>query len=126
MRPYNQINIKIEKAARLRELATKSISAISDMPQGPSRDPKAREEILTKVMDLEREIEEDIDRLIDLKADMVEKVSELPDLKCQRVLLYRYSDMLSWDQIAAEFGFSVRYIHKLHGKAIAELATRVQ
>ncbi|NCD04370.1 MAG: hypothetical protein EOM00_15580, partial [Clostridia bacterium] len=61
------IDAKLEQVQVLRELATKATSTLSPTPQSNTRNVQPMEDIITKMLDLENEINSEIDRLVDLK-----------------------------------------------------------
>ena len=79
------------------------------------------ENIMVKVIDLEREIEAEEARLVDLKAEVWEQLDKLTDETQKRILWLRYVNRKSWRHIATEVHFTSRYVYKLHIKAIEEL-----
>lgn len=45
-------------------------------------------------------------------------ISTLPDVNQQMVVIKKYVDGKSWEEISDEMVMSVRYVQKLHGKAM--------
>ena len=119
------IDKKLEYMERLKAQATKATATISDMPGASSRDVTAREVVIAKLIDLEDEINQDIDQLVDLKRKIVKQIDRLEEVKCRELLMDRYILAYSWEQIAREMGCTVRYVYKLHGRALDEF-TKVQ
>lgn len=113
------INSKLEQASRLRALATKVTAHISDMPRGSSGSKSTMENTVVKLVDLEKEIDADIDELVDMKRDVAEKISCVRNPKLSLLLEMRYLAYMKWTEIAEILGTDVRYVHKLHGKALA-------
>ena len=73
------------------------------------------------VQHIDRDIDRDIDELVDFKAEVWEKLDKIADERYKRILWLRYADRKTWRYIALEFNFTIRYIHKMHLKALAEL-----
>ena len=115
-----RINSKLEQITSLRELATKATSTISDMPHNPSKNLHSMESIIVKMVDLENEINSDIDQLVDLKRDIISIIRRLNNLEYQTLLELRYLCFKSWEQIAVDLGYEIRYLYKLHGRALDE------
>ena len=86
-----------------------------------TREKNPLENIMSKIVDLDREIDEDIDALVDFKAEVWEKLDKIADERYKRILWLRYADRKTWRYIALELNFTIRYIHKMHLKALAEL-----
>ena len=86
-----------------------------------TRNKNPLENIMTKIIDIDREIDRDIDELVDFKAEVWEQLDKIADERYKRILWLRYADRKTWRYIALELNFTIRYIHKMHSKALAEL-----
>lgn len=113
-----RINSKLEQIVSLRELATKATSTLSDMPSSGTRNIHSMEGIITKMVDLEEEINIDIDTLVDLKREFVTIIKKINNPEYQTLLELRYLCFKTWEQIAVDMGYDLRYLHKLHGRAL--------
>jgi hypothetical protein len=116
-----RINSKLEQVESLHALATKATSTLSDVPPSGTRNVHRMEDIICKIVTLEDEINADIDRLVDLKRDIAERVKMVQDMEYQSLLEKRYLCLMTWEQIAAETGCSVRNIHLMHGEALKKV-----
>lgn len=58
-----RINSKIAQVSALNDLATKCTSTITGMPHSPSKSASPMEKAITKIMDLQAEINADIHQL---------------------------------------------------------------
>lgn len=114
----HRINSKLEQVSSLRELAIKTTSVLTDMPRKPNRNAHPTEIIIAKMIDLEDEINNDIDMLVDLKREIVELIKSVENTEHQTLLELRYLCFKSWEQIAVDMRYEIRYLHKLHGKAL--------
>ena len=112
-----RINSKIEQIASLRELSLKATTTLSDMPKG-TRNVHSKEKIITKMMDLENEINADIDRLVDLKHEMVSVIRAVENPEQQTLLEQRYLCFKPWEQIAVSMGYGIDNIFRIHKKAL--------
>ena len=79
------------------------------------------EDIICKIVDLENGVNEDIDNLVDLKADIIAIIKAVDHPAYQMLLELRYLCFKTWEQIAAEMGYELRWLHRLHGKALGEV-----
>ena len=116
-----QINSKIEQVRTLNELATKGTTVYSDMPHSPNRNTGRMEETIAKIIDLESEIDRDIDALVGLKQEVKTAISKIEDEKCRVLLELRYINQKSWEEIANQLGYDLRYTHKIHGRALQKI-----
>lgn len=115
-----RINSKIEQVDSLNELAVKCTSTISDMPSNPNRSESPLADTVIKIIDLQDEINRDIDSLIDLKREIVNVVKSVENKEHQTLLEKRYLCFLSWEQIAVDMGYDLRYLHKMHNRSLKE------
>ena len=113
-----RINSKIQQVASLNDLATKATSALTGMPHNPNHATSTMEETITKIVDLQDEINSDIDRLVDLKQEITATIKAVGNTEYQTLLEKRYLCFFSWEQIAVDMKYDLRYIHKLHSRAL--------
>ena len=115
-----RINSKIEQVSSLNNMATKATSTITDMPGSATRNIHRMEDVITKIIDMQAEINADIDKLIDLKAEIMDAIKSVDNLEYQTILELRYLCYKPWEQIAIELGYSVNNVFKMHRKALEE------
>ena len=116
-----RINSKIQQVAALNDLATKATSTLTGMPRNPNHATSTMEEAITKIIDLQAEINRDIDTLVDLKRDLSATIKAVGNTEYQTVLEKRYVCFQSWEQIAVEMGYDLRWLYRIHGKALEEV-----
>lgn len=80
---------------------------------------------LGKIDELQREIDADIDRLADLKCDLSFQIDRIDEIGQAVVLRYRYVQLLTWAEISEKMNYSVRWIQKIHGKALESFEERM-
>ena len=81
---------------------------------------QAMEATIVKIVDLENEINEDIDTLVDLKREIVGVIKCIQNPEYQTLLELRYLCFYSWEKTAVEMEYDLRYMHKLHRKALEQ------
>ena len=113
-----RINSKLEQVASLRALATKATSTLSDTPPSGSRNVQSMETVIVK-------INEDIDTLVDLKREIVGVIKRIDNPEYQTLLELRYLCFYSWEKVAVEMEYDLRYLHKLHRKALEQCSAFV-
>ena len=116
-----RINSKIQQVAALNDLATKATSTLTGMPRNPNHATSTMEEAIAKIIDLQAEINSDIDTLVDLKRDLSATIKAVGNTEYQTVLEKRYLCFQSWEQIAVEMGYDLRWPYRIHGKALDEV-----
>ena len=116
-----EIDRKLEEVSRLRSKLTRVTEVFTAEPKGGGSIYGKTEEILAKIVDLEKEIDADVDRLIAVR-DNIKSVIEVVEDDRERLLLqYRYLDGWTFEKIAVEMNYSWRQIHRLHSKALTNL-----
>jgi seryl-tRNA synthetase len=114
-----RINSKIEQVQSLRELAEKATATLSDVPPSKgSRNIHRMEDVIAKMVDLESEINADLTRLINLKHEIVTVIKCVENPELQTLLELRYLCFKTWEQIAVELHFDLRWVYRLHGRAL--------
>lgn len=116
-----RISSKLSQVMRLREAATSCTATLSDMPRPDSPSRQQMADTICKIVDLEREINEDIDRLVDLKAEARRAINAVSDPDQQLILELRYLCYKPWNEIMRELGYSEPTIYRLHGEALKKI-----
>ena len=116
-----RINTKIEQVASLNALATKCTFTINGMPHSPDKSRSTMADAIEKIIDLQEEINRDIDRLIDLKCEIVSVIKAVDNPEYQTILEKRYLCFMQWKQIAADMEYDLRYLFKIHSRALAQV-----
>lgn len=119
------INSKVRQAEHLRSLATKVTTTYSDQGVSSEHDNKRLEKTIAKIIDLEREINDDIDTLIDLKIEITAIISQVTDIKQRLILEKRYLDFESWEQISCDLKYDIRHIRRLHNESIKKISEKM-
>jgi len=116
-----EIERKLEEIDRPRAKLTRITQVLNAEPQGGGSIDGKTEEILAKIVDLEKEIDADIDRLVAIR-DGIKTMIEAGEDDRERVLLqYRYIDGWTFEKVAVEMNYSWRQIHRLHSRALSNL-----
>jgi DNA-directed RNA polymerase specialized sigma subunit len=121
-----RINSKLEQVESLNGLATKVSSTLTGMPKNPNRATSTMADSVSKIIDLQAEINDDIDRLVDLKREMVAVIKAVANTECQTLLELRYLCFKTWEQIAVEMNYTVRNVHLLHKEALQVVTVPVK
>ena len=116
-----RIASKLDQVASLNDLAAKYTSTLTGMPHSPNRGTSTMADAVAKILDLQAEINRDIDDLVDLKRDITGCIMSVQNMEYQSLLEKRYLCLMTWEQIAAENGCSVRNIHMMHGEALKKV-----
>lgn len=113
-----RISTKLEEVYHLKELVTKVTPTLKDdiVCGGSAQDRLA--EAVTKIVDLEREIDRDIDRYIAAKQEVSGILDKLTDPDQLQVLHMRYAQYKTWEQIACDMNMTYRNVCYIHGKGL--------
>lgn len=111
-----RIDRKTEERDRLQAKLTAGRSAnLTGMPRGGRYDWT---DTAAKVADIDRAIGAEISELCRIKREVNAAIDAVEDVRYRRVLELRYRNYLSWDRISEETGYDLRYVYRLHGKAL--------
>jgi len=114
-----RINAKLEQVESLNALATKCTATITGMPHGGGQ-ASGMADTVGKIVDLQTEINGDVDRLVDLKREIGRAIGAVQNVEHQTLLEKRYLCFLSWEQIAVDMNYSLRWTHIVHSRALVE------
>lgn len=113
-----RIKSKLQQVDSLNELATNCSTILTGMPRNPSASNSRMAEAITKIVDLQNEINRDIDKLVELKREIMGVIKAVQNPDFQTILEKRYLCFLSWEKIAVDMDYDLRYVHKLHTQAL--------
>ncbi len=78
----------------------------------------ATESIVCKIADTKSLINDLIRKKIELILDINLKLCDIDDNLLETLLIKRYIKCESWEQIAVDMNYTIRHVHKIHGKAL--------
>lgn len=112
------INSKIRLLDNLKfnRLQVKGMQIKSDVVQS-SRDGNRQEDLIIKILDLEKEITKDIDNLICEKKKAKTVIDKL-DGPYKVIMSMRYLECMKWEEIAYRLDYSIQAVYKIHGQAL--------
>ena len=105
------IQLKSENLENLNSMAYRMTSKISEMPSH-SGDPHARESIIAKTMDLEKEIAGYKEKLEAAKAEVIMAILSLDNPDWQKALQYRFLDDMSNQDAANKMNVDIRTVQR--------------
>ena len=113
-----RINSKLEQVMSMRALLGKATGTLTGAPKSATPNPHSMEDPICKMVDMENEINADIDTLVELKADIMACIKQVENPEYQTLLELRYLCFKRWEDVAAELGYDLRYVYKLHDQAL--------
>ena len=117
------INLKLQELEALKsDLEKKTISYASDGSQH-TQSENSTERKLCKSIDLENEINNEIDNLVNKKRIIRKSILSVSDRKLREVLTRRYLLFQTFERISVEMHLELRWIYRLHKKALSKIKT---
>ncbi len=122
---YHNTKVKIQK---LQALVDEYIRLANEIPgiqfdavrvDGGKNLKAPFEKWILKTLDYELEIKEMKTNLPIIKADILKSIEQLKDSEMERVLILRYIDWLTWNQIADEMYISRSTVKRWHVNALS-------
>ena len=114
-----RIDSKLEQVEALRSLATKSTAIIRSHPGSGGGNDSFMEDVIIKIVDMEREITAEMERMVDLKKEIAETICRVGELELQTLLEMRYLCYRDW--LAGAMYYSKASVHRLHQKALEKV-----
>ncbi len=113
-----RINAKLEQVEALRSLTQKVTVSYESEPVSHTRNVSSLEDSIMRLMEAEKALNSVIDVLVDMKMDITQSIAAVPDRDCQLLLEKRYLCFQSWEQIAVDMHYSLRWVHNTHSRAL--------
>ena len=112
------INSKLRLLDNLKSsrLQVKGMQIKSDVVQ-VSKQGNRQEDLIIRILDLEKEITKDIDKLIREKQRAKTVIDKL-DGPYKVVMTMRYLECMKWEEIAYRLDYSIQAVYKIHGQAL--------
>jgi len=121
-----KINNKLRHTVSLREMATRGTGSIHAQRVSGTDKHSVMENAVTRLVDLEHEINTDIDKLVALKLELAVFISQVDNQVCKMLLELRYLEGSTWEEVAEQIGYDLRSVYWLHGKTLQELELRLK
>lgn len=112
------INSKLRLLDNLKSsrLQVKGMQIKSDVVQ-VSKQGNKQEDLIIRILDLEKEITKDIDSLIREKQRAKTVIDKL-DGPYKVIMSMRYLECMKWEEIAYRLDYSIQAVYKIHGQAL--------
>lgn len=114
------INNKLVELAQYRSMAC-SVSAVKNdekVQSSPSHD--TMDKIVSKIEQMENEIDMLVDRYIDNKRIIISQIDSMSDEMTYQILFSRYVEQKTFEKMAIEMNYCYKQIIRRHGKALQE------
>lgn len=123
---HRSMQSRKQQIARLRELAEQVTSAATATRVSGTPARSKIESAVCRIADLQSLIQRDICRLAEKYEEIqrvIEKVEEGPH---RDLLIHRYLNFYTWEEIAEKMNYSYKWIHVLHGKALEKVKEYIE
>jgi len=120
------VQSKLDQIETLRSLAQKITHVPKNIKVQESILEDKNSELIAKIVDLENDIKADIDYLLDLKFKITNEINSLDNDDYKLLLMLRYLNFKTWEEIAVEMNCSYQWVHVLHGRALIYFQEKVQ
>ena len=108
-----------ERVERLRaRLEAGRMSSITGMPRGGAQDWTATAD---KLIELERRVNERTRELVRWKLMAMDAIDLVDEARQREVLELYYIDGFTWEQVAQRMQLDVRWVYRLHGRALLKV-----
>lgn len=112
----SRIDKKIEERERLLAKVTAGrVTHLTGMPRGGNFDWT---DAVNAVIEMDKAINAEISALCRIKREVNEAIDAVEDARYRRLLELRYRNYYTWERIADEMGYDVRWVYQMHGKAL--------
>lgn len=105
-----------ERMERIRaKLEAGRVSSITGMPRGGSGDWT---ETADRLIELEQAVNQRTRELVRWKLAAIDAIRAVEEPRLAEVLELYYIDGFTWEQVAQRMGLDLRWVYRLHGKAL--------
>jgi DNA-directed RNA polymerase specialized sigma subunit len=114
------INSHIREVEQLRLLSTSvpSTDFSKERVQGGKLPGYRISNIIAKIVDLEKQINDEIDHFVNLKKEIHDIIEAVKSPDQRLVLRCRYIEFLTWEKTAKIMNYSIKQIHRIHSAAL--------
>lgn len=111
-----RIDEATERVERLRaRLEAGRMSSLTGMPRGGAKDWT---ETADRLIELEKRVNARTRELVRWKLMAMDAIDRVDEARLREVLELYYIDGYSWEQVARRMQLDVRWVYRLHGKAL--------
>ena len=111
---------QLESDLRKLEEERDSIKIRADGMPGSGSVSKRVETLAVRIIDLQRRTMVRREKVLAKREEIRSVIMLVPDPKLSRLLDLRYVEGMKWEEISQEMVIDLRYIYRLHGRALQE------
>ena len=113
-----QIDAGFERIQQLRALADRRTVVYGRERVRGSGSADGRMDVVARIVDAERKLDEKIDRMIALREEIQALIGRVQDERMRVLLELRYLNGRTWEEVAEEMNYTTRNIYNLHSAAL--------
>lgn len=113
-----RIDAGFERIQQLRALAERRTAVYGRERVRASVAEDARMDVVARIIDAERELDEQIDRMVALKEEIAAVIAGVADARMRMLLELRYLNGCTWEEVAERMHYTVRNVYNLHAAAL--------
>ena len=120
-----EIEEEVQSKLRERDAIMNTIVKATDSTQEPIYSNQFSSSVENTVMKLFKyndETNEYIDKLADFRIQIAEEIAQMETKEYRSILRERYICSKKWEEIAVETNYDLRWVYRLHGRALEEFA----
>ena len=121
---YRKLGRRIEQLSTERAMwlsrACKTTQTISDMPKAKNGAQGDSSEV-AQYIEIGEEITRELRNLHRLRREIRTVIAALEDDTLQALMLYRYIDGMTFEEIAVKMNYSYVHVCRLHGQALSKI-----
>lgn len=117
-----QVQSKLEQIEALKSLACKVTAAMGSEPVSHTRNVTSMQDAVIRIMEAEEELNRRIDALVAMKMEVMTVIDQVKDVTLRLILEKRYLSFQSWELIAVDMGYTVRWTLMRHEEALMVVA----
>lgn len=117
-----EINILLQTIEKLEAESGKTTTYLNPYKvegQG-SYNIHSREDTVVKLIDFKNKVNSKVDKLVDLKNEIYDKIEKVENTDHRNLLILRYINLNSFEEIAVTMCYSYRHITRMHGWALQQ------
>lgn len=113
-----QIQSKLEQIESLKSLACRVTAGFGKEPVSQTRNVNSMQDVIVHILEAEEELNQKIDDLVSMKMEVMKVIDQVQDVILRLILEKRYLSFFTWEKIAVDMGYTVRWALQHHEEAL--------
>jgi len=112
------IGSKLEQLSSLRSMTQKVTASYEAETVCRSRNTSALQDAILRMLEAEEAIGREVENMLAVKTQIGNTITMVQNADYRLILEKRYLSFRSWDEIASDMNYSLRWLHVMHGRAL--------